>query len=261
MSKTRLAVRRSALHRASLGADQHEIRYNTSTRLESHEHRTFGDASLKRVISGLLSFVAVGMLAVVVPTTVVADDWDDEEELFYIEGGSYFAGGISYLAEDFANKIGDSSTDKGFHRVDGHVKTAEGFNLIFGRRAFEYVGLELQFEFSDGFQFNDEDGKRFDLKVYSTTFNIKTYPLYSLLKSVNEGRIQPHLISGAGIMVTRDLDIDTGASAAVRVGGGLDYYFSERWAINLQSTYMLPFGQLKGLRYITTSFGLSYRLE
>ena len=62
-------------------------------------------------------------------------------------------------------------------------------------------------------------------------------------------------------MVTRDLDIDTGASAAVRVGGGLDYYFSERWAINLQSTYMLPFGQLKGLRYITTSLGLSYRLE
>ena len=261
MSKTRLAVRRSALHRASLGADQHEIRYNTSTRLESHEHRTFGDASLKRVISGLLSFVAVGMLAVVVPTTVIADDWDDEEELFYVEGGSYFSVGYSYLAEDFANQIGKSSTEKGFHRVDGHVKTAEGFNAIFGRRAFEYVGLELQFEFSDGFQFNDEDGKRFDLKVYSTTFNIKTYPLYSLLKSVNEGRIQPHLISGAGIMVTRDLDIDTGASAAVRVGGGLDYYFSERWAINLQSTYMLPFGQLKGLRYITTSLGLSYRLE
>ena len=32
-----------------------------------------------------------------------------------------------------------------------------------------------EFEFSDGFQFNDEDGDHFDLKVYSTTFNIKTY--------------------------------------------------------------------------------------
>lgn len=212
------------------------------------------------MISGLLGIAAMLMFAFAAPAVVSADDWD-EEELFYIEGGSYFSLGFSYLAEDFSNRIGQKSTDKGFHRVDGHVKGAEGINAVFGRRAFEYVAIELQFEFSDGFQFDDEDGDRFDLKVYTTTFNTKIYPFHALLRSVNEGRIQPHLIGGAGLMVTRDLDIDTGASAAIRAGAGVDYFFNERWALNLKSSYLFPFGQLKGLRYVSTSLGLTYQLE
>lgn len=194
------------------------------------------------------------------PMTASSDDWDDEQ-LFYVEGGTYFSVGFSYLAEVFSNKIGESDTDKGFHRVDGNVRGAEGINAVFGKRAFEYIAVELQFEFSDGFQFDDEDGDHFDLKVYTTTFNSKVYPLHWLLKSVNEGRIQPHLIGGIGLMVNHDLDIDTGASAAVRGGAGIDYFFNPKWAINLKSSYVHPFGQLKGLRYVTTSLGLTYQLE
>lgn len=203
----------------------------------------------------------MAMLAVGSPSAVFADDIDADDQPFYFEGGTYFSVGISYLAEQFANTVGEKSGEKGFHRVDGNVKDAEGFNAVFGKRAFGYVGVELQFEFSDGFQFDDEDGDHFDLKVYTTTFNGKIYPFHHVLRNVNEGRLQPHLLAGVGLMATRDLDIDTGASAAIRFGGGIDYFVNDKWAINLKSTGMRPFGQLKGLRYVTTSLGLTYHLD
>ncbi len=201
------------------------------------------------------------VLAVLVSPTAFADDWDDEEDPFYFEGGTYFSVGYSYVAEDVGGKIGQSSKGKGFHRVDGNVKDAEGINAVFGKRAWEYLGFEAQFEYSDGFDLLDTDGEHFGLKVYTTTLNAKIYPFYSLLRGVNEGRIQPHLIAGVGLMVTHDLEIDTGASAALRAGGGLDYFINEKWAVNLKTSYVYPFGVLKGLRFVTSSIGLSYQLE
>jgi len=200
-------------------------------------------------------------LALLCSPTAFADDWDDEEGGFVVEGGTYFSISFNYVAEDLERKIGQSSKNKGFHIVDDGVKNAEGINAIFGKRAIEYVAVELQFEYADGFHFFDTDGDYFELKVYTTTMNAKVFPFQKLLRGVNEGRIQPHLLGGFGFMATKDLDIDTGAAMAFRAGGGLDYFINEKWALSLRSSYVYPVGLLKGLRFITSSIGFSYQLE
>ena len=188
---------------------------------------------------------ALAFLAVLMIAPVTSADWDDEEGGFFFEGGTYFSLGYNWVNEDTANRIGQTSTDKGFNDIDGSVKNAEGLIAVFGQRPWEYLAVEVQFDYQDGFQFTDEDGDHFDLKVYALTLNTKIFPFHALLKTVNEGRIQPHILLGFGGMTTQDLDIDTGASTLVRAGGGLDYYINERWAMNVKSSYIYPFGQLK----------------
>jgi opacity protein-like surface antigen len=217
-----------------------------------------GSRSISLLLVGL---GVVSILALLVSPCAFADEWDDEEGGFVFEGASYISLGFSYVEEEVTRQIGQSSTDKGFHIVDAEVKNAEGINAIFGRRALEYLAVELQFEYVDGFHFFDTDGDYFELKVYTTTLNAKVFPLHDLLRNVNEGRIQPHLLGGFGIMATNDLDIDTGAAMAFRAGGGVDYFINENWALTLKSSYVYPFGQLKGLRFITSSIGFSYQLE
>ncbi len=204
--------------------------------------------------------LSLGIATLLIPPTALAQ-WDDEGDGFFFEGGTYFSVGFSYVAETTKGTIGQRSTDKGFHEVDTGVKDAEGINGVFGKRPWEYLAFEIQFEYADGFHFSDTDGDDFELKVYTGTLNAKVFPLHDWLGRFNEGRLQPHVLGGFGIMATRDLDIDTGAAMAFRMGGGLDYFINESWALNLKSSYMLPIGQLKGLRYVTTSIGLSYQLE
>jgi hypothetical protein len=208
-----------------------------------------------------LLWVALCALAMLISPTAFADDWDDEDGGFVVEGGNYFSVGFSWVAEEVDNEIGKSSKDKGFHVVDDGVQNAEGINAVFGRRAIDYAAVELQFEYADGFQFKDTDGDHFDIKVYTTTFNAKVFAFHNLLRSVNEGRIQPHLLGGFGIMVTQDLDIDPGAAMTFRAGAGLDYFINDKWVFNVKSSYVHPVGNLDGLNFITSSVGFSYQLE
>lgn len=209
-----------------------------------------------RVRLGLAGLLAASLL---IPPTAAHAQWDDEDA-YYFEGGTYFYVGFSYVDEDLQHIVGQPSTGKGFHVVDDGVKNAEGINAVFGKRPWEYLAVEVQGEYANGFHFFDKDGDYFELKVYTGTLNLKLFPLHDWLRHFNEGRLQPHLLGGFGFMATPDLDIQTGASMTFRMGGGFDYYINESWALNLKSSYMVPVGQLKGLRYITTSIGLAYQL-
>lgn len=227
-------------------------------------HRSRGVLWLPRNAVGSVRVLAPALtlaLTLLVSPMAIADDWDDDEGGFYFEGGTYFSLGFNWVAEDLDDTIGKPSKNKGSHVVEDDVKNAEGINAVFGKRAIEYLAVELQFEYADGFQFTDEDGDDFDLKVYTTTMNAKVFPFHNLLRGVNEGRIQPHLLGGFGIMVTKDLDIDTGAAMTFRAGAGLDYFINDKWAFNVKTSYVHPVGLLDGLSFITTSVGFSYQLE
>ncbi len=220
-----------------------------------HIRRTRGARRVKTVATCLAA-----LLTLLIPPTAQAQ-WDDEEGGFFFEGGTYFYVGFSYVEEEVQRTIGERSKGKGFHVVDAEVKNAEGINAVFGKRPWEYLAVEMQFEYADGFHFFDTDGDYFELKLYTGTLNAKVFPVHDLLASFNEGRLQPHLLGGFGVMATNDLDIDTGAALMFRGGGGFDYFINESWALNLKSSYVVPVGSLKGLRYITTSIGLSYQLD
>lgn len=215
--------------------------------------------SHRRGLGALVGLAA--LIALLIPPTTARAQWDDDEGGFFFEGGTYFYVGFSYVEEEVQRRIGERGTGKGFHVVEDEVKNAEGLNAVLGKRPWEYLAIEVQVEYADGFHFFDEDGDYFELKVYTGSLNAKVFPLHDFLTGFNEGRLQPHLLGGIGVMATNDLDIDTGASLMFRMGGGFDYFINESWALNLKSSYVLPVGQLRGLRYITSSIGLSYQLE
>jgi opacity protein-like surface antigen len=216
----------------------------------------------KNVLVIALTTLLTAGLAGWFPPAASASDWDDDDApSFFFEGSTYFSLGYSLVNEDFEDKLGQKSKAKGFHNIASGVGNAKGVNVVFGKRIWKYLALESQFEYTDGFSFVDTDGDGFQLSVYTATMNAKIFPLHDILNSFNEGRLQPHAVIGMGLMVTKDLDIDTGASIAFRLGLGVDYFVYERWAVNLRSAYVVPVGQLRGLQFVTTSVGLSYQLE
>jgi opacity protein-like surface antigen len=219
----------------------------------------------KNVLVIALTTLLTAGLAGWFPPAASASDWDDDDApSFFFEGSTYFSLGYSLVNEDFEDKLGQKSKGKGFHRIANGVGNAKGVNVVFGKRIWKYLALESQFEYTDGFSEKKKPGdpvEGFQLSVYTVTLNTKIFPLHDILNSFNEGRLQPHVVTGMGLMVTKDLDIDTGASIAFRLGIGVDYFVYDRWAVNLRSAYVVPVGQLRGLQFVTTSVGLSYQLE
>lgn len=200
-------------------------------------------------------------LTLLVSATAFADDWDDEEESFFVEGSIYIASGYNYVVDDFPSEIGQGSKGKGTYTVGSTVKQTDGFNVLFGKRVWKYLAVETQFEYANGFFESKDLTSNSKLTVYTTTLNAKIFPFHDLLNGFNEGRLQPNLLTGMGFMATKDLGIKTSASVVFRVGGGIDYFVYERWSIYLKSAYVVPVGLLKGLRFTTTSLGLTYQFE
>ena len=44
----------------------------------------------------------------------------------------------------------------------------------------------------------------------------------------------------------------------MKFGGGLDYYVTRDWALVLDAAYVLPFGDLEDLRYISFNWGFRF---
>ena len=45
----------------------------------------------------------------------------------------------------------------------------------------------------------------------------------------------------------------------MRFGAGLDIYFTETWAAELGVKYVLPFGDVDDIDYVSVGLGLKYR--
>jgi hypothetical protein len=52
---------------------------------------------------------------------------------------------------------------------------------------------------------------------------------------------------------------DTTTDIVMRFGSGLDYYATEQIVLTLGLDYLLPFGELEDLDYVSISWGLRYR--
>ncbi len=199
-------------------------------------------------------------IALVLGSPAGADDWDDDEGLF-AETGSYLSLGWTYAVEDIDSPIGDTDAGKGIQQVS-HSSDAQGVNVIFGQRALEWFSVEVEYEFVDGFEIEDSDAAvEFDLDIHTVTMNAKVFPLHGLLNQVNEGRLQPHMVLGFGMMATKDFGIDAARAIVLRMGGGLDYFINPKWSVFGKASYVLPFGNLDGLRYVSTSLGVRYHLD
>jgi opacity protein-like surface antigen len=121
------------------------------------------------------------------------------------------------------------------------VQLAGNFN--YGVMKYVSVGLELSYLFdsrSEGIPGDYDDLG--DARAFSTMANVRLYlPL-------DESQVQPYFVAGIGGIywdfetskeVKDDgLTLDLSSALAVQVGGGVDWFVSERMAINIEAAYV-----------------------
>jgi opacity protein-like surface antigen len=146
------------------------------------------------------------------------------------------------------------------------VDNSLGFNGRVGYRCHRRFSAEIEVEWLDQFKADVSAagvGKiaTIDLELVVVTANTKGYLL--------TGRYQPFLLVGAGFMTAEAKVRDTadlGLSAseketdfAMRFGGGIDLYATKHVVVSVEADYVLPFGSLDDVDYISIGWGFQYR--
>jgi len=142
---------------------------------------------------------------------------------------------------------------------DAKVYETGFVNARLGYQVIPYLAAELQVEYVMKFRTEIDRQKAWTHDVVALTANAKV-PL-------SRGRLQPFLLAGGGMFhamfdgdpgpgITRPTD---GTGFALRMGGGLDLFATEHILVDVAVTYVLPFGDVRDLDYISVGFGAQYR--
>jgi hypothetical protein len=153
----------------------------------------------------------------------------------YARPGLYAQGNFVIAIENF-DDVPSSVVDTGFG-VSGRV----------GYRLAPMFAVEGQFEYSG--DFSDISG--LDLTGKLATINGKVFFL--------QDELQPYALAGFG---GGWADFDPGPDEdafVVKVGGGLDFYFSESWGVNGEVVYNIGTGDLDDFNYTGISLGAFLR--
>ncbi|GJL65634.1 MAG: hypothetical protein NPIRA05_06050 [Nitrospirales bacterium] len=170
-----------------------------------------------------------------------------EESSEFARNGFYIGAGGIYAIENFS-RTGALSFDDSL-----------GFNLRVGYRLHPHIAIEAEGERTMGF-----DAKQFkgDVETWTATLNSKFFAL--------TGRIQPYGLLGVGAMnATTDgflVFVNSNGSTsrnetdvAFRYGGGVDFYLTKNWVIDIEGAYVDPRGDINSINYISVGGGLQYR--
>ncbi len=175
------------------------------------------------------------ILALVVPGLAFAQDDEEEEyedEIDYGRPGVYamvhIMGGV-----DVDRRIED----------DTQLTGGAGYILRVGSRETPRLAWEVAFE-----QFV-LDGTSSQSFTYG--LNGKYY--------FTQNRWQPYLVLGANGRTMLREGAHRQTDWSFRMGGGLDFYLTEKWALNLESTYVAGVGDLLYQEYGSFALGVLYR--
>jgi len=153
--------------------------------------------------------------------------------------GFYLAGGAGAAIHNF--------DDEGFD-----FSQAGGGNGRFGYRIARWVAVEGQYDFAGRY---DASGVEADLRLHTATVNARAYP--------REGLLQPYGLVGLGVMHA-NLDADAGDASdegfAMRVGAGVDLFADGIVTLFLETSYVIPFGDVDDFQYATIGGGALFRL-
>jgi opacity protein-like surface antigen len=174
----------------------------------------------------------------------------------------------SYAVETFQDDAESDLQKVLGPEVNLSVDDSFGFNGRVGYRCHRRFSAEVEVEWLDGFDADlTQSGfaqlAKVEIDPVVVTTNVKGYFL--------TGRYQPFLLVGAGAM-TADTDLrdtiglaftgvgsESDMAFAMRFGGGIDLYATEHVVVSLEADYLLPFGNLDAMDYVTISWGFQYR--
>jgi opacity protein-like surface antigen len=177
-----------------------------------------------------------------------AQAWIDEDDEVFNRNGANFAFNVMVALETFSG-LGGNETDK---------LPSGGLQTRFGYRFLPFLAVEAQFEWADGWELNDKDsGERTAIVDHfvTGTANVKGYLLQNFY--------QPYLLLGVGATHIRQLDAAKVGSSdtefSLRAGAGIDLYVNEAFGLNLEYSFLQPFGELEDFPYQAISLGLFLR--
>lgn len=165
----------------------------------------------------------------------------------YGRPGVELGGGISLAGEDFDDDLDDLGID---------YDTTAAFDVFVGYRFHPRFSIEGRYQQLLGFDSDDFDDFGFDTDVeisgYEASLNAKLFLL--------TGVIQPYLSVGGG-WSRIELDIDTAffdvdedfSDPTWRLGGGIDGWIGEHFAIGLDGAYHIGTGDLDDFNFWTAS--------
>jgi len=192
-----------------------------------------------------------------------ADDDEEKEDPVFSESSTYV--GLQYLYgfPNFRNTIGRDSTNGTLFGV-GNKKGGMGLTARVGMRPIRYMSFEVVFDWVHDFDLTVKAGglptdRTFD--TYMGSGNIKLFPFQGLFDSLEIGRVQPFLEAGGGVIGASGTGISTPLAFAGRLGGGLDVFVTDSLAITTEGFYVLPTSNLKGMRYVGASLGVTYHFR
>lgn len=137
--------------------------------------------------------------------------------------GGYLSGGFGTVEEDFSGPRDP---------VNGEFDVDDAFTLgiRMGYRVHEHVAVESSVDYSiNGLKGRNSDAGSFTAKAIVVSFNVKLY--------ANEGRVQPFVM-----------------------GGGVDIYLTENWALTGEVAYVTPTGPLEDLNFLSIGGQVMYRV-
>jgi opacity protein-like surface antigen len=206
-----------------------------------------GNAGLRASILVVILVLGLGPSASAQTPEEPVSDWDDSYFPFAREG-VFFGVEALFALENFDT---DPLIDNGNSPLDISADDAGGFAIRAGYRIHAVFAAELLFQYWSGFEVKERtSGFDDSFDGWSLMANSKLYPL--------GGRIQPYAVMGIGALVFTGKEGDD-AGFAARMGGGIDFYVSDRFVIDLEMAYMFPTGSIADFQFATFGAGVQYR--
>lgn len=226
------------------------------------------DSARSDTAKSIAEAAAAAALVGVVCTSAALTAEDEVDKDDFARRGWMVGVAGSYAFETF-----EDQAERDFQKVLGpavnlSVDDSPGFNGRVGYRCHRRFSAEVETEWLHGFdadltQPGVDQLAHVEYDPVVVTTNVKGYFL--------TGRYQPFLLLGAGAMTAetklRDpvglaftgLDSESDTAFAMRFGGGIDLYATKNAVVSLDVDYVLPFGNLDALDYVTIGWGFQYR--
>jgi len=166
--------------------------------------------------------------------------------------GLYAGGG---LVGGFTTRLEGQLTEiPGVDNVE--VDPSVGLAARLGARITPHFALEAHYEWMDDFETSIDGIEVAETRTQAMTGDVKGY--------LSTGRVQPYLSVGLGFLSAKSDDPvtafqKTDTDFAARFGGGIDFYLNEHVGLSVDSSYVVPTGDVEDLDYVSVGAGVFFR--
>jgi len=226
------------------------------------------DSARSDTAKSIAEGAAAGALMGIVCSSVALTSDDEVDPNDFARRGWMIGVAGSYAIETFEDEAERDFQKELGPAVQLSADNAFGFYGRVGYRCHKRFSAEVGVEWLSGFDADlTQPGfvqlGKVEYEPLVVTANAKGYLM--------TGRYQPFLLVGAGVMTAdRKLRDTVGLSPAqaddesdnaftMRFGGGVDLYATKNVVVTMEAGYVLPFGNLDALDYITVTWGFQYR--